>query len=134
MPNDRDIAELLGFLPRLTASGLEPIGQWSGGWKDDRTFVLPWPDYDPVVEEFFAAASRECWLDPDYHPATAGRMLEDRELVASADLAQIKTMLNYCVRGERFCAGHWEDMIEAGHIERLLRRLAELRDAGLLDG
>ena len=60
MPTTRDIAELLGFLPELTASGLKPIGQWSGGWKDDRAFMLPWPDYAPVVEEFFVVASREC--------------------------------------------------------------------------
>jgi hypothetical protein len=45
----------------------------------------------------------------------------------AADLFQIKTMLAYCVRGERFCEGHWGEMIEGGHIRRLLERLGELR-------
>ena len=134
MPTPKDVTELLGFLPRLTAPGFQPVRQWHGGPKGDHTYELPWPDYDPVVEEFVKAASRECWIDPDYDPTTAGRMLEDHELIASADLAQIRTMLTYCLRGERFCEGHWGAVIEAGHVERLLRRLAELRDAGLLDG
>jgi len=132
MPTDRDITELLGFLPRLTAPGFEPVRQWHGGSQDDGTFEIPWPDYDPVVEELVKAASRECWRDHDYHPTTAGRMLEDHELVASADLDQIRTMLTYCLRGERFCDGHWEAVIKAGHIERLLRRVGELRDAGVI--
>lgn len=53
-------------------------------------------------------------------------MLEDDEVVNTADLAQIKTMLTYCVRGERFCEGHWSAMIEDGDVRRLLQRLAEL--------
>jgi hypothetical protein len=47
--------------------------------------------------------------------------------VRNATLDQIKTMLTYCVRGERVCDGHWCAMIEGGHVRRLLERLAELR-------
>lgn len=36
-------------------------------------------------------------------------------------------MLTYCVRGERFFAGHWSAMIEQGYICRLLQRLRQLR-------
>jgi hypothetical protein len=133
MPTAQDYTELLSFLPRLTTPGFHPTRHWHGGWKNDRTFVLPWPEYHAVVGEFVDAASRDCWLDPDYVPEIAGRMLEDHDLVASADLAQVKTMLTYCVRGERFCSGHWEEMIEAGHIERLLRRLSELADGRARD-
>ena len=58
----------------------------------------------------------------------AGRMLEDKELIEAADLSQIRTMLTYCVRGERFADGHWAQMLESGRIVALLRRLAVLRD------
>jgi hypothetical protein len=68
-------------------------------------------------------------MDFDYVPQEAGRMLEDEAAVRRADLEQIKTMLTYCVRGERFGEGHWGAMIEGGHVRRLLERLAELRDA-----
>jgi hypothetical protein len=38
-----------------------------------------------------------------------------------------KTMLTFCVWGERFCDGHWAAMNQGGHVRRLLERLAELR-------
>jgi hypothetical protein len=41
--------------------------------------------------------------------------------------AEIKTMLTFCLRGERFADGHWGEMIEAGHIRRLLERLLVIR-------
>jgi hypothetical protein len=42
-------------------------------------------------------------------------------------LDEIKSMLTYCVRGERFYDGHWEDTLKSGRITALLRRLAVLR-------
>jgi hypothetical protein len=54
-------------------------------------------------------------------------MLEDEARVRRASLDEIKTMLTYCVRGERFCDGHCGEMIEQGHVRRLLERLEEIR-------
>jgi hypothetical protein len=53
-------------------------------------------------------------------------MLQDEEAVRTAGLVQIRCMLTYCVRGERFSDGHWGEMIQAGHIRRILERLGEL--------
>lgn len=126
-----EIEQLVAFLPRLTADGVKPVTSWGGGEKNsDGAHVMPWPRYDEVVKEFFEAAGQDCWSDVDYAPAEAGRMLMDAEAVRAASLDQVKTMLTYCVRGERFCDGHWGAMIDDGHIRRLLERLAELRDAG----
>jgi hypothetical protein len=36
-------------------------------------------------------------------------------------------MLTFCVRGERFSDGHWEEMIEKGYIRRILERLNEIK-------
>ena len=66
----------------------------------------------------------------DYVPEEAGRMLEDPALVRRASLDQVRTMLTYCVRGERFCDGHWAAMIEGWHVRRLLERLAEIQPTG----
>ena len=87
---------------------------------------MPWPEYDETVVEFFRIAGAECWRDYDYRPEEAGRTLRDEGAVGSADLDQIKTLLTYCVRGERFGDGHWAAMIEGGHVRRLLERLEEL--------
>ncbi len=128
VPTSREIEELVGFLPKLTADGFNPIRRWHGGTKDEGELAtMPWPEYEEHVVEFFRIASSECWSDHGYRPVDAGRMLSDADVVKNADLAKIKTMLTFCVRGERFCDGHWGAMIEEGHIERLLQRLAELK-------
>jgi Family of unknown function (DUF6508) len=127
MPTLYDIEELVAFLPRLYAEGFTPIKRWRVAIKDqDGVLTMPWPEYDELVGEFFRVASSECWSDYDYRPEEARRMLESDDVLNTADLAQIKTMLTYCVRGERFCDGHWGAMIEDGYVRRLLQRLAEL--------
>ena len=129
-PTRREIDELLAFLPRLTAEGFAPVRDWGGGdIQADGAYVMPWPRYDPVVSRFFEAAGQDCWMDFNYVPEEAGRMLEDPALVRRAGINEIKTMLTYCVRGERFSEGHWGAMVELGHVRRLLERLAELPDA-----
>ena len=132
LPTSRDIAELVAFLPRLYADGLSPFKVGGGGSAlEDGTLTTPWPEYDEIVLQFIQTASRTCWSAFDYRPETAYRMLQDEERVRTADLTQIKWMLTYCVRGERFSDGHWGAMIEKGHVRRLLERLAELGAEGL---
>ena len=53
-------------------------------------------------------------------------MLQDEERVKAASLEEIKSMLTFCVRGERFSSGHWGVMISQGYIRRLLERLQEI--------
>lgn len=126
-PTTREIEELIAFLPKLYAEGFKPVKQWHGGTLDDNgVIMMPFPEYDPVVEDFFHAAGQEWWCDHGYDPVEAGQMIRDAEFVKNCSLEQIKAMLTYCVRGERFCDGHREAMIENGTIRNLLERLAEL--------
>ena len=129
LPVYQEIQELVAFLPRLYAAGFEPVIKWNGGDKGtDGSYQLPWPDYNPVVEQFYRQVASECWLDYRYRPEEAARMLQDQEFIKSATLPQIKTMLTFCLRGERFSDGHWADMIQQGHIRRILERLSHLGD------
>jgi len=127
LPTPDEIKALVSFLPRLYVAGFNPIIRWEGGNKDaDGIIHMPWPIYDKLVEEFIRTASRECWLDYGYRPEDAYQMLKNDEVIKSADLAGIKTMLTFIVRGERFGDGHWGEMIERGYVRRLLERLVEL--------
>lgn len=127
LPTREEIDELVAFLPRLYAEGFSPIKRWRGMDEDPSGDLhMPEPEYDPVVHEFIRAASAECWLDREYNPEEARRMLESEERIASANLAQVRDMLTYCVRGERFCGGHWSSAIKSGYVRRLLERLAEI--------
>jgi hypothetical protein len=126
-PTLQDIEKLTAYLPRLYAEGFSPVKQWNGGKQKDDTFTMPYPDYDPLVEEFYRTVSGG-WLDTGYNPEQAYQMLKDENLVKSASLSQIKTMLTYCVRGEHFADGHRAEMIEKGYIRRILERLNEIAE------
>jgi hypothetical protein len=126
-PSLQEIEQLTAFLPRLYAEGFSPIDSWSGGEKlKDGSFSMPYPGYNSLVEEFFRVVS-SAWLDYDYNPEQAYEMIKDEDLIRTASLSQIKTMLTFCVRGERFSDGHWAEMIEKGYIRRLLERLNAIK-------
>lgn len=127
-PKPGQIARLVAFLPQLYMDGFCPVVRWGGGTtKPDGTFTMAWPVYDQIVERFFQVAAAHYWTDYEYDPREAEHMLEDEVIVKRASLSEVKTMLTYCVRGERFASGHWAEMIERGHIRRLLERLVELK-------
>ncbi|HEX5808759.1 MAG TPA: DUF6508 domain-containing protein [Anaerolineales bacterium] len=126
LPTLQQIEEITSYLPRLYAEGFLPVLSWEGGKRKDGTYSLPYPNYHPLVEEFFRVVSSG-WLDYEYNPEEAYQMLKDEDLIKRASLPEIKTMLTFCVRGERFSDGHWGEMIEKGYIRRLLERLVELK-------
>jgi hypothetical protein len=126
-PTLEEIEKLTSFLPRLYDEGFSPILRWDGGEKQaNGSFTLPYPTYHPLVEEFFRLVS-SAWLDHGYSPEQAYQMLSDEDRIKQASLPEIKSMLTFCVRGERFSDGHWGEMIEKGYIRRLLERLNEIQ-------
>jgi hypothetical protein len=128
LPTPEEIETLTSYLPRLHAEGFSPIESWSGGDKEtDGSFTMPYPNYNPLTEEFFRHVSGDGWLDYEYNPGQAYEMLKDEDAVKRASLEQIQTMLTFCVRGERFSDGHWGQMIEQRYIRRLLERLIEIK-------
>jgi hypothetical protein len=124
----RRIDELLRYLPVFAVPDARFVTEWGGGPRPDGTIEMGYPVYASEVSAFFELAAQPCWCDYEYHPATVGEMLEDDALIAAADLDGIRTMLTYCVRGERFGGGHWEEMLVSGVVVKLLRRLEQLRE------
>jgi hypothetical protein len=121
------IEELLKFLPVLNTPGRQFVKQWAGGTRTESgAITLPHPVYADDVLEFFRLASQPCWSDYEYEPRTASRMVEDDSFIERATLEEVKTMLTYCVRGERFCDGYWEAVLRSGKITAILQRLAVL--------
>lgn len=127
LPTLQEIEVLTAFLPRLYAEDFSPVTRWEGGKQDDGSFTLPYPKYNGIVEEFFYNVGGEGWVDYEYNPEQAYQMLKDENLVKTATLSQIRIMLTFCLRGERFSDGHWAEMIEKGYIRSLLERLNEIR-------
>lgn len=119
-PGPAEIDELLGYLPLLYPGGVAIKASEVHG--DN-----PWPVYLPVVTDFFAVLARDCWEDLGYSIEAGHAVRDDPARLDHADLAQLRSQLTYCCRGERFCDGHWRAMIEQGHVLRILRRLEQLR-------
>ncbi len=118
------VDELLRFLPLLNKADKELEPKWQAlGTGPDKE---PYPVYPPVVVDFFRLAGQPCWNDYEYKPEVAAGMVQSDEAIAAASLPEIKTMLTFCVRGERFCDGHWGALIRGGRIEAILRRLDQL--------
>jgi hypothetical protein len=120
---DSDIDELLRFLPLFDLPERGFVERWAG-----ESGHVPYPIYPEDVAAFYRLAGQPCWSDRDYVPTEAARMLEDNAFIQRATLDEIRTMLTYCVRGERFSDGHWTAMLESGRIVALLQRLRVLRE------
>jgi hypothetical protein len=61
-PTLQEIEEVVSYLPRLYAEGFTPIKRWCGGKNDkDDCHIMPWPEYEEIVEEFFRVITREYW-------------------------------------------------------------------------
>ena len=121
--------ELLRFLPLFDVPGRDFFEKWEGVDKTPNgTMAMPHPVYPDDVLQFYWTAGQPCWSDYDYQPTEAARMLQDDEFISNATLADIKTVLTYCVRGERFADGHWGAMLESGKVVAILKRLQTLRE------
>lgn len=124
-PTENEIKELLAFLPQLKDKNFSPIKCWKGGKQADGTTQLGYPEYNEITLKFIDAISQPCWSYP-YDPVVAGQMIDNASAISTATMDQIKEMLTFCARGERFCEGHWGEVIENGTIESLLERLSQL--------
>ena len=123
-----DIDALLVFLPQFEKPG-RTFARWGGVEKNaDGSVSLPFPVYEDDVEEFFSRVGQHGWIDSGYKPEAAARLLEDGESIERASLEQVRTMLTYCVRGERFCDGLRESLLAGGQVVALLRRLKAIRE------
>jgi len=125
-PTLDEIKELTAFLPILYRPGFSPVETWEGGKQVDGTITLPYPKYAPEVEEFYRTASQEQWFDTNYSPENAYKKIKNPIEIQSASLSEVKSMLTFCIRGERFSDGHWGEMIEKGIVRALLERLIKI--------
>lgn len=66
-------------------------------------------------------------MDHENVPEEARQLFENEETIKTTSLDEIKTMLTYCVRVERFCNGNWGSMVEEGYVRQILERLIALR-------
>jgi len=126
-PTPQEIKRLTAYRSTFCSKDFKPIRKWHGMKPDeDGVRHIPFPEYAPVVDAFFRLASEEQWCDFNYNPNETALLLKRENAIEQSTLDEIKTMLTFCVRGERYCDGHWGAMISKGIICRILQRLLTL--------
>ena len=99
VPTQREMDELIEFLPKFSAEGFQAVKVPGNATIRKNVISLIEPEYDPLVCEFFEAASQEVWCDPDYSSSVAGEMLSNPEVLKTASITEIQSMLTFRVRG-----------------------------------
>ena len=124
----RDEAErLVEFLPGFTEPNRSFVKTWNGGV--DTTagpHQMPCPVYANDVIRFFGLIASSEWAVRDYLNDRTSELVADPDRLVSSSIEEVCDVLTLCWRGERFCDGHHESMLEAGVVQAALRRLQQL--------
>lgn len=117
------IDAVLQYLPRFEAIARETdnlgnIGMWGSDPELSTTISAFIMDlYDLGVIQSFD------WMRWE----RATELIDQDELLATASLEDIHKLLIGHVRFDRFAPGHFDEMVENGHIARILQRLNAIR-------
>ncbi len=119
------IQRLLEYLPFLSQPDLK-IGGPSARWKDTTLTIYP-AEYIDEINDFFSLVAPP-FTDTNYLEKPVAQWLLNPEFLENASLEQVRTVLTWVCRGERFCSGAWTEHFENGNLVRALRRLQSLQD------
>jgi len=130
-PTLKEVAGLIAFLPGFEDRD-EPFARWEGGSHDEdsKTITLSYPRYAADVTKFFQVLSESQWVQFDYMTDRTRELVSDIDKLKDASIDDIKAVLTWCSRGERFCDGLHESVLKSGVIQAALRRLSSLFPEG----
>lgn len=134
MPTDREptreeIDELLAFLPGFEEPG-RSFHKVHPGRRNEETGIVTIGciEYAEDVDAFYQLIHSPQWLCFGYQEQSPQELARDPERIQNAGIDEIRALLTWCVRGERFCDGHMATLFEKGVPQATLRRLAEIYD------
>lgn len=117
----KDIDRILEFLP-LLQDPKEKYVTVHQSKSAKGVIFLPSLEYSETVNEFCSAIYEIGFATSNYACS-----LHDCAKLAKADVKAIAKCLTFHDRGERFYIGHLASELEEGHIQSVLKRLAEIR-------
>jgi hypothetical protein len=119
------VDELLAFLPLFDVPGRSFTKLAEPGKAPPRYI-----EYTDDVVAFFrvVGSPTSCWNDYKYVSNKGRDKIYDDVSIARATVDDIRAMLTYYIRSERFGDGSWLHLLETGRITAVLKRLAELRE------
>ena len=87
--------------------------------------------YSRKVRDFIKSIYKENFTVVFDYPRwqmQALKYYKDSKLLKSADIITLRKLLTLHIRKDRFVSGHLVEMIDSGHILKILKRLKEIRD------
>ena len=121
--------ELLNYIPYFEDTSTI-FFTWSKAKKrEDGVIDLGYPMYDEGVRDFVKLVYKCGLIDSRYSENLREHTEKGRDLgqlIETADLNLLKSILTHFIRGERFCDGYWIGAIEGGIFLKTLYRLKEL--------
>ena len=127
VPRIEQIRTRLEFLPRLEAVNSPQSRAWLERDANGRLSFQVWNS--KLSDEFMQALYDNGFVLMDFEWSTwegARQIAERPEAVASADFETICKLLTVHARSDRFCEGHFGEVIEKGEMLAIVRRLAEI--------
>ena len=86
--------------------------------------------YSSKVNQFIDVLYKHNFIIVFEYPSwqtEAKKYIEDPKLLESADLLILMKLLTLHIRKERFCSGHLAEVIDTGHLVKILERLKEIK-------
>lgn len=94
--------------------------EWTPMKENDGVITLAYPIYPKELDCVFDI------LEPDYHYTENVASWREQPIPSEMTARQIKTMLTWIERGERFCDGNIAGEVDSGRLLKLLLRLDDL--------
>lgn len=90
---------------------------------DKVKFEGVYPVYPAEVNSFFSVLAEEPWVDHRYEPNEVENILGS---IDSASMTQIRWVLTWIMRSERFCNGNWNTCLRERKLDPVIIRIKEL--------
>lgn len=125
------IDRVTDFIGALESIPPDQISDFHCFTKPDGTFVLALqPNYHPTICALMKALGENNFVQPfnwvKWKP-TARRIFNQPERLSAIRLGTCIKLITLHVRQDRFCGGHFGEMVRSGHVVGILRRLAALK-------
>lgn len=126
MPSPKDIARLICIHSTMQAQGIFQNVRPKASAQTNHVIDLAGPDYSEAFNRFRMEICTPFWTDKSYSRHACAKRLRSQKMVEKCTLADLRKLLTYCWRSDRFCTGFLEAKVTDGSICRLVARLSKI--------